>query len=69
MLSVMKEAYDDIKRHKRDTALNNYLYETATGEKTTAGDIRVGHIIKVNSNERIPADMIVLYAKYKIMLI
>lgn len=30
---------------------------------TTAGDIRVGHIIKVKSNERIPADMVVLYAK------
>ena len=63
MLSVMKEAYDDIKRHNRDTALNNYKYELANGSLTTAGEIRVGHIIKVNSNERIPADMVVLYAK------
>jgi cation transport ATPase len=31
--------------------------------KITSGDIRVGMLIQVKANERLPADMLVIYAK------
>ena len=63
VLSMLKEAYDDIKRMKRDREINSekYLRLTATGfESIPASDICVGHFIQVKSNQRIPADMVLL---------
>lgn len=67
MLSVLKELYDDIKRHNRDRQLNKCKYQQLLSGGTligvSGGELRVGMIIKVGSNQRIPADLLVLQAK------
>ncbi|KAM3127182.1 hypothetical protein pb186bvf_020701 [Paramecium bursaria] len=65
LLSVLKELYDDIKRHRRDQQINACLYKRLTQNglvDVTSGELSVGMIIQVNSNQRIPADLIVLKA-------
>ena len=63
VLAMLKEAYDDLKRRKRDRMVNSEKYERLTESGfiiTEAADIQVGHFVKVNANSRIPADMILL---------
>jgi phospholipid-translocating ATPase len=72
LITCGKEAYDDLQRRRRDQELNNYIYHRAAkenekGKRTREGllpvkakDIRVGMIIRVNHNERLPADMVLL---------
>ena len=57
--------------------MNNYIYyracrENVKGKRNNDGllqvrarDIKVGMIIKVNHNERLPADMVLLYTTEK----
>ena len=62
-LSVLKELYDDIKRHKRDRQINSTLYKqyiNGQWQDIQSGDLQVGMIIEVRSNQRIPADLLVL---------
>ncbi|CAD8071221.1 unnamed protein product [Paramecium sonneborni] len=64
-ISLLKELYDDIQRHMRDHQINNYEYGLITRngiEKISSGNIKVGQIVEVKCNERIPADLLVLYA-------
>jgi phospholipid-translocating ATPase len=64
IITMIKEAYDDITRLRRDQEVNAQTYSkfTKRGDmKISAKDIKVGNIIRVNANERIPADMILLY--------
>ncbi|CAD8137568.1 unnamed protein product [Paramecium pentaurelia] len=64
-LSILKELYDDIKRHKRDRQINSTIYKrylNGQWEDITSGQLQIGMIIKVNSNQRIPADILVLQA-------
>ncbi|CAD8045734.1 unnamed protein product [Paramecium sonneborni] len=64
-LSVLKELYDDIKRHKRDRQINSTIYKrylNGQWQDITSGQLQVGMIIKINSNQRIPADILVLEA-------
>lgn len=60
-----KEAWDDFQRYRRDKEINEKQYEklNENGEfqHIRSERIKVGDIIKVNQNERIPADMILLY--------
>lgn len=61
--TMMKEAYDDYNRKKRDEETNTQKYTLLrkTGkEEVMSMDIKVGDIIEVKSNQRIPADMIIL---------
>lgn len=62
---MAKEAWDDFQRYRRDKEINEKQYEKLQ-ENGEFGFIRserikVGDIIKVNQNERIPADMVLLY--------
>ena len=75
-ITMFKEAYDDLSRRSRDKDLNNYIYWRACTDKerekkknkvnkdgliqVRSKDIRVGMIIRVNHNERLPADMVLL---------
>ncbi|CCD26430.1 aminophospholipid-translocating P4-type ATPase DRS2 NDAI_0H02560 [Naumovozyma dairenensis CBS 421] len=64
-VSAMKEIIEDMKRSNSDKELNNSKTEIYSESQSTfvAGrwiDIKVGDIIKVNSEEAIPADLIVL---------
>lgn len=64
-VTMLKEAWDDFQRYRRDKELNEktYYLHTGPGEFTDiqSQNIKVGDIIKVKQNERIPADMILLY--------
>jgi phospholipid-translocating ATPase len=62
-ITMIKEALDDIYRYKQDRKTNSerYLKKTANGNVEVASeDIKVGDLIELNQNERIPADMIVI---------
>ena len=69
-VTMLKEAYDDFKRFQRDKELNLAKYERLT-ERTarspsgltavSAKDIRVGQILKIKHNQRLPADMLLLH--------
>jgi phospholipid-translocating ATPase len=68
-VTIIKESIDDITRFKRDREINGTKYEKLTKEgtykDTTSATIAVGDIIKIKHNQRIPADMILLYATDK----
>lgn len=62
-ITILKEAYDDIIRWKRDQEVNNQLFTriSTTGRiSIEAKKIKVGHIIEIKAGERIPADMVLL---------
>lgn len=63
IVSAMKEIVEDVKRANSDKELNNSFVEIySDGEfiKKRWIDIKVGDIIKVNSEEAIPADLIII---------
>jgi len=69
-ITMMKEAYDDFQRFRRDKEMNNKKHEVLTrnaeGFKTiTSQSLKVGHIVKVSKNERVPADLLLLYTSDK----
>ena len=63
-LSIGKEAYDDIQRMFQDRKANSETFQRLlpSGEVVdiAAADIKVGHLIVVGTNNRIPADMVLL---------
>ena len=71
IVTMIKEAYDDIQRYRRDQLLNKTKYDKVdikapNGIKViNAQDIKVGQILKMKHNERIPADMLLLYTTEK----
>lgn len=63
---MIKEAYEDFKRGVRDKELNEKAYKRLDSHSgiirdVKAQDMRVGDIIQVNANERIPADIVCLF--------
>jgi len=63
IVSAMKEIIEDTKRATSDKELNNSsveIYNDGEFIKKRWIDIKVGDIIKVNSEEAIPADLIIL---------
>ena len=69
MITLVKEAVDDIQRFRKDKALNNKKYESLDRDGTwtikTSAMMKVGDIIKVSQNERFPADCLLLYTTEK----
>jgi phospholipid-translocating ATPase len=62
-VTILKEAFDDITRWRRDSEVNSQVFTriTSTGPTTVpASKIKVGHIIELKAGERIPADMALL---------
>jgi len=63
-ITLAKEAFDDLQRMRKDRELNNKKYKKLLKDGTykdiSAADIKVGNIIKINQNERLPADMVLL---------
>ena len=67
---MAKEAYDDIQRYQRDKVMNEKHYKKIDHTSKMAVDVkaqslRVGDIVVVSSNERVPADMVLLYTTDK----
>jgi len=69
LITLVKEAVDDIQRWRKDKSLNNKRVECLNkrGEwvQKTAATIKVGDMIKVSQNERFPADCVLLYTTEK----
>lgn len=67
-VTMMKEAGDDIARRRRDMEQNNELYEVLNRESPLTQDVtmipskslKVGDLVRLHKNRRIPADMILL---------
>jgi len=62
-LSIAMEGYLDVKRMLRDREVNHEVYKRLTKNGLVdikAADIKVGHFIQVETNRRIPADMLLL---------
>lgn len=69
-VTMIKEFYEDYKRGERDKQLNRRKYKrldchSGIIREVMAQDIRVGDIVQVNANERVPADMVCLYTTDK----
>jgi len=64
---LVEEIFQHIRITKRDRLINERLYDKMDVDgsliKTKAGDLKVGDIVKL-VNERVPADVIILAAKY-----
>lgn len=69
IITLLKEAFDDFSRMRKDKELNNKKYEKLKSDgsfvKTHAANIKVGDIIKIYQNERIPADLVLLQTTEK----
>lgn len=70
MLTMAKEGYDDYQRFQRDKVMNLKPYKkidhvTKMTVECTGQDLRVGDIVIVGSNERVPADLVLLYTTDK----
>lgn len=67
-ITLLKELFDDLKRMKRDYEANSQKYEklTPTGtEIIPSSSIKVGDMIFIHPNQRIPADCILLRTSEK----
>ena len=70
MVSMSKEAFDDIARNQRDKKLNSFGYTLLLrGDGSdyhavyiASQDIRVGDVLVLEANERVPADCVLLRA-------
>ena len=64
-ITMLKEAWDDFQRYRRDKELNQKEYTKVTidgrEEAIESARMKVGDLIKVKQNERIPADLVMLY--------
>ncbi|RCH94823.1 hypothetical protein CU098_002803, partial [Rhizopus stolonifer] len=62
-ITISKEALDDYQRYKRDKEANSQLYKrlTPTGiQSIPSSKIRVGDLLYIMKDQRIPADMVLL---------
>lgn len=67
-ITIIKEGVDDFKRYQRDKEANSQKYKKITEKgfvDLSSAEIKVGDILQLNANERIPADMILLYTTDK----
>ncbi|EGO00863.1 hypothetical protein SERLA73DRAFT_167084 [Serpula lacrymans var. lacrymans S7.3] len=64
LASAFKEVQEDLKRHQSDSELNARKAKVLTTQNTFADkkwkDIQVGDIVRVESNEFIPADLVLI---------
>ena len=63
LVTITKEAYDDYKRYLRDQEANSQIYEliTSQGPKhVPSADLKVGDIIRIEKDQKIPADCVLL---------
>uniref|UniRef100_A0A336KXN3 Phospholipid-transporting ATPase n=1 Tax=Culicoides sonorensis TaxID=179676 RepID=A0A336KXN3_CULSO len=64
LVTIFRELVDDVRRHRRDKEINSQKYKRLTGhnqaELVPSSKLRVGDIIIVEKDERIPADLVLL---------
>jgi phospholipid-translocating ATPase len=61
-VTMSKEAWDDILRRRRDSEANTERYEVlnATSKRVQAQHLKVGSLVRLHKDQRIPADMVLL---------
>lgn len=64
-VTIFREAIDDFRRHQRDNEVNSQKYKRLVGpdqqpESVPSSKLKVGDIIIVEKDERIPADLVLL---------
>lgn len=63
-ITMAKEAYDDFQRFKRDKEANSQLYSRLTGtgvvETVPSSELRVGDMVQIHTDQRVPADVVLL---------
>lgn len=63
-LSMIKDAYEDYQRHSKDDDENNLKCQVVQQDKryeqSSWEDIRVGQILKINQDEYVPADLLLV---------
>ncbi|CUM67621.1 uncharacterized protein PRCAT00005322001 [Priceomyces carsonii] len=72
-VTMLKEANDDLQRRRRDKEQNSEQYEvlnrsSSIGQESSlisSKDLRVGDLIKISKDSRVPADMILLQSSEK----
>ena len=64
VVTMVKEGYDDVQRYRMDREINLQEYVRLLPDGTTemrrAQDLCVGHIVRVQTNQRVPADLVLL---------
>ncbi|KAG7549531.1 P-type ATPase cytoplasmic domain N [Arabidopsis thaliana x Arabidopsis arenosa] len=63
LVSAIKDAYEDFRRHRSDRVENNRLalvFEDNQFREKKWKHIRVGEVVKVQSNQTLPCDMVLL---------
>jgi len=63
LVTISKEAWDDFKRYRRDREANQERYMCLTEhgfQSIPSSDIKVGDLIVVRTNQRVPADLVLL---------
>lgn len=61
-ITIGKEAWDDFKRYRRDKEANSQMYERLTAQgrvPVSSADIKVGQLIIINTNQRVPAGIFI----------
>lgn len=67
-VTMLREAYDDIKRYRRDKELNSQLYKILTYDgikMVPSSHLKVSDVIIIEKNQRVPADMVLLKTSEK----
>lgn len=62
-ITIIKEAYDDYKRHLRDRDANSQRYTRLTQRGTQqvpSSELHVGDVIVLEKDQRVPADLVLL---------
>lgn len=64
-VTICREAVDDLRRHKRDREVNSQKYTRLVGpnhppELVPSSKLKVGDLIIVEKDERVPADLVLL---------
>ncbi len=67
LFTMIKEAVEDFSRYIQDKEINNLetlVYNTSTKafENILWGELRIGDIVKINRDERIPADLLFIHS-------
>ncbi|OON23972.1 phospholipid-translocating P-type ATPase, flippase, partial [Opisthorchis viverrini] len=63
-VTLIREAIDDIRRFLRDREVNQTIYGKIMRHgqvRVTSADIKVGDMISLEKNQRVPADMVLLW--------
>jgi len=67
-VTMLREAYDDFKRYRRDKELNSQLYKILTYDgikMVPSSKLKVSDIIIIEKNQRVPADIVLLKTSEK----